>query len=109
MNVTALDPSLPSQYFVNSTIQNFFDHLMVEQWNKSITYEKYYNHCQPKQCTYTYKTKNTAIDIVTILFGLVGGLVTILQFIVPRLVKLIAWIIAKRRRRIIPQISTIRT
>ncbi|CAF1367195.1 unnamed protein product [Didymodactylos carnosus] len=107
MNVTILDSSLSSQYFVNSTIQDLVNNLMMEQWNSSITYENYYNQCQPKQCTYTYTTTNSAISIITILFGLVGGLVTILRLVVPLLVNFIAWIIRRRRQRIIPHISTI--
>lgn len=107
MNVTPLDSSLSSQYFVHSTMQDLVNNLMMEEWNSSITYENYYKQCQPKQCTYTYTTKNSAISIVIILFGLVGGLVTVLKLIVPRLVNFIAWIIRRSRRTIISQISTI--
>ncbi|CAF1436927.1 unnamed protein product [Adineta ricciae] len=109
IRVTPLNPSLPSSYSVKSTIQHLVDHFMIEQWYSSIIYEKYYNFCQPKQCIYTYKTKNSIIYIVTILFGLIGGLMTVLKLVVPLLVRFIAWIIVKRRRRIIPQTPTIDT
>ncbi|CAF1219867.1 unnamed protein product [Didymodactylos carnosus] len=89
MNVTPLNSSLPSQYFVNSTIQDLVNNLMIEQWNISTTYENYYNQCQPIECTYTYERKNGVIYIITALFGLMGGLITILKLIVPTLVKFI--------------------
>jgi hypothetical protein len=108
MNVTALDSSLPSQYFINSTIEDLINHLMVEQWNSSLMYDNYYKECQPAQCTYTYVTKNDIIYIVTTLIGLVGGLITVLKFVVPRLVKLFVRYILRQRRvtRVMPFVQT---
>jgi hypothetical protein len=85
----ALNSSLPTQYFTNSTIEDLVDHLMVEQWNSSQMYDGYYNACQPAQCTYTYVTKNDIIYIVTTIIGLAGGLITVLKLAVPLLVKLV--------------------
>jgi hypothetical protein len=91
--VTALNESLPSVYLKNSTIKELLDNLMIEQWNFLSIFEKYYNQCKPIKCIYTFETNNDIIYIVTILSGIVGGLNTVLIFIVPRLVKLV------RRRR----------
>ncbi len=88
-NFTALDASLPSQYTENTTIEELVNILMIEQWNLSTTYEKYYNECRPLQCTYILETRNNVVYIVTTLFGIVGGLTTVLKFILPRLIKLI--------------------
>jgi hypothetical protein len=98
MNITALQPSMSSQYFTNSTIQNLIDHLMVEQWNSSSMYDNYYNECQPAQCTYTYQTRNDLIYIITTLIGLVGGLITVLKLVIPRVVNIFVRYILKRRR-----------
>ncbi|CAF1309304.1 unnamed protein product [Adineta steineri] len=87
MNVSALDKSLLVQFVENSTIQEMMDELMIETWNSSIMYDSYYDECQPSQCIYTVETKNGAIYIITTLIGLVGGLITVLKLIVPRLVK----------------------
>ncbi|CAF3311869.1 unnamed protein product, partial [Rotaria sp. Silwood2] len=86
--VTALNASMSNRFFDNSTIQELVDALMIEQWNLSTAFESYYNACQPMQCTYTYAARNDIIYILTTLFGLAGGLVTVLKFIVPLLVKL---------------------
>jgi hypothetical protein len=85
MNITALDKTLLVQFFENSTIKEVVDQLMVEQWNQSIMYDRYYNSCQPVECIYTHQTKNNPIYIVTTLIGLLGGLITFLKIIVPRL------------------------
>jgi hypothetical protein len=93
----ALNSSLPTQYFINSTIKELLDHLMVEQWNSSVMYDSYYNECQPTQCTYTHQAKNDIIYIVTTLIGLLGGLITVLKLVVPRLIKFIRKRIYLRR------------
>jgi hypothetical protein len=106
MNVAALDESL-SKYSKNSTIQELVDNLMIEQWNAPPIFEKYYNECLPMQCTYTFETKNDVIYIFTTLFGIVGGLTTVLKLLIPRLVNIIVCCIRKQRTRIIPEISVV--
>ncbi|CAF3732754.1 unnamed protein product [Rotaria sp. Silwood1] len=96
LTVTALDSSLPSRFFENSTIQELVDELMVEQWNLSITFENYYSACQPIKCTYSYTGKHDIIYIMTTVFGLIGGMVTILKLVVPRFVKILAYLFLKR-------------
>jgi len=109
MNITALNKTLLVKFLENSTSEELGDQLMVEQWNRSIMYASYYNDCQPNECTYTHQTKNSVIYIVTTLFGLTGGLTTALKFLVPRLVKFIAFYIRKwrmRSARVMPMVET---
>ncbi|CAF1661503.1 unnamed protein product, partial [Adineta ricciae] len=86
MNITQLNRSLLKNFQVNSTVEELVNNLMVEQWNSSISFDNYYSECQPVQCIYTDKMKNSAIYIVTTIIGLIGGLVTALKLIVPRVV-----------------------
>ena len=79
----SLHSSPSSRNAMNSTIQEMINNLMVEDWSWSITYESYYNHCQPVICSYTVVTRNDALYIATTLFGLIGGLMTILKRSVP--------------------------
>ena len=103
MNVTPLNSSLLSQYFINSTIQDLVNNLMIEQWNISTTYENYYNQCQPIECTYTYERKNGVVYIITALLGLLGGLITILKLVIPTLVKFIRKIRRQRQQISVPE------
>jgi hypothetical protein len=109
MNVTALDSSLLSNYSVNSTIKDLVNSLMIEQWNALPIYGNYYNECQPTQCTYTVETRNDVIYIVTTLSGIAGGLTTILEVVVPRMVKFIFFCIRKLTTRIDPMVPIIET
>ncbi|CAF1660287.1 unnamed protein product, partial [Adineta ricciae] len=85
-NATALNSLLPSRYSVESTIQDLVNDLMMEEWRTVGNYTSYYAGCRPAQCVYTYTARNDIIYIVTVLIGLVGGLMTVLQLLVPRLV-----------------------
>ena len=89
MDVNALDSSAPSEYSENSTIQELIDNLMIEEWTLITMYDRYYNECQPTHCTYALETRNDIIYIFTTLFGIAGGLITVLKFVVPRSIKLI--------------------
>ena len=87
LNVTALDVSLSIQFFENSTIEDLLNQLMVEEWNSTSMYDSYYNECKPSKCSFIRVTKNGVIYIFTTLIGLIGGLITVLKLIIPRLVK----------------------
>ena len=106
INVTALDASL-SNYSKNSTIQELAENLMIEQWYAPTIFENYYNECQPVQCTYTFETNNDLIYIFTTLFGLAGGLVTVLKLVIPRLINIIMYCIRKQRTRVSPEIMVL--
>jgi hypothetical protein len=88
VNVTPLNASL-SIYSKESTIRQLLDNLMIEKWNATAVFEKYYNECRPTHCTYSFTKRHDLIFIATTLFGIAGGLITVLNFIIPRLIKFI--------------------
>ncbi|CAF3804336.1 unnamed protein product [Adineta steineri] len=109
MYVTALDSSLPSQYSEYSTIENLLNSLMIEEWNPTQMYDRYYDECQPIECTYTIITRNNILYVITTLIGIIGGLTRVSKILVPISVKIIVYCIRKWRNRVVPQISIIQT
>ena len=99
LNITALDASQPSRFTVNSTVQHLVDQLMVEEWNFSVGHDRYYKQCQPSQCTYTSVVRNDAVYIITVLFGLIGGLVATLKIVVPLFVRSVTQLVRFIRKR----------
>ena len=75
------------------------DHLMVDDWKWNISHSKYFDACQPNRCTYTVVSRDSFIIILTNLFGLFGGLVTALTFLVPPIVWLVRWAFNHRSQR----------
>jgi hypothetical protein len=115
MQVTALDSSLPSLYSMSSTIKELVDNLMIEQWSTSSSYERYYNECQPSQCTYNYNStgnvddivytfepRKNIIHIVIILLAIIGGLTAVLLGVVLLLARSIMFCFGKKRTNIVP-------
>ncbi|CAF1199067.1 unnamed protein product [Adineta ricciae] len=104
--IKPLNPSLSSKYAPNSTIEQILRKLMIEEWNLFIKYDKYYSQCQPVECIHGYQIKYGLIPIITLLIGLVGGLISVLKLVVPRFVAVLRWIITKlKNRRILPETS----
>ena len=96
LNVTTLNTSSHSHFSTNATIKALLDELMVDDWYTNITYANYYAKCQPIKCTYTFEARNNMIYIMTTLISLIGGLMTVLKLICPRLVRLAQY--TKRRK-----------
>ena len=101
-DVVPLDRSLLVRFSIESTVQELVNQLMVETWNFSSSFENYYDACHPTQCSYTRVAKNDAIDIVTTLFSLVGGLSSILGALVPLAVKLVRSFLRRHRGQVTP-------
>ena len=88
INTTALNASLLSQYNSTTPVSVIVQKLMTESWFKDVNYSAYYGTCHPIECKYTYTNKYDVLYIVTTIIGLIGGLTTILQTIVPKVIKL---------------------
>jgi hypothetical protein len=72
---------------------------MVEEWNATENYTSYYVECQPSECIYSYTARNGILYIVTTLIGLLGGLITVLKLLVPRLVGFVGKLFIYSRTR----------
>ncbi|CAF0857897.1 unnamed protein product [Adineta steineri] len=81
INVPILDIN-STRFSPHTRIQTLLDNLMIETWNETISYEKYYEICAPEQGTYTYTSRNNPVQIITTLIGLFGGLSVALKIIV---------------------------
>ena len=97
------------RYSETATINELLGNLMIEEWNVASMFDAYYNGCQPNECRYVVRARNSAVYVMTTLIGIVGGLATVLKLTVPRVVKLIVYCIRrwKRRRAVhVPAIDT---
>ena len=99
-STVALDSSLRSRYNMTTPIRMMVEKMMIEDWHSFINYSAYYDQCHPVECKYTYVVKYDIIYTITTIIGLIGGLLTIFQFLIPLLVKLIRRYSFKRRRQI---------
>lgn len=98
VNFTAIDDNSMTLFTPTWTIEQIIKQLMIDQWNSSVSYEKYFNQCQPLSCTFLEAQRHNALYIVTTLIGLIGGLVSALRLLVPFLVILVRrWWLNRQR------------
>ncbi|CAF1177877.1 unnamed protein product [Adineta ricciae] len=98
-----LDSYIASRFPQNASVETLINQLMVEEWSKSIFYEKYFNECYPLSCTYSYFQHRGSIDVLTNIIGLYGGLVISVKVIVHILLN--AYKSSKRRSNRVEPIS----
>ena len=55
---------------------------MIEQWNDQISFNSYYEQCNPLFCVYTYNKQGDLAYVFTTTIALIGGLTTILKIII---------------------------
>lgn len=78
--------SSTSRFTPRSLISTIAKEMMVERWNISIVYERFYESCAPSYCVYTKTGRKKAINVLTALVSLIGGLTLLLSMLIPRLV-----------------------
>lgn len=84
-----LNRDLPSQFRVNSTLQEILEQVAIESWNEVWNYTSYYENCRASICRYTIKRRFHLPTIITTIIGLIGGFSVILRICTPLIVDLI--------------------
>ncbi|CAF1195251.1 unnamed protein product [Adineta steineri] len=91
-----------SRFPPNTLISTIIREMMVEQWNQSVSYTKFYESCAPIYCTYHQKIRTkTIVKIFITLLSTIGGLAVSLRFITPYFVKLLfkLWTMIRKRKQ----------
>ena len=99
VTIQPLDSSTSSS---NVAVQSLVDHLMVDRWETSVSYDRYYAACAPSSCTYSTSGRADLIFIVTTFIGLCGGLNVVLKLVAPLLMSIGSYIIRLFRTRVEP-------
>lgn len=88
------------QFTTESVVKDILANMMVNQWNVTSFHDVHYEKCRPQTCTYIRVAHRSLLIIFTTLIGLVGGLASILQTIVPFLMQTIFALHASRTRKL---------
>lgn len=84
------------QYSIDTTVATLVDNLMINDWNWSISYDKYFQKCDPLSCSYVKRSRNNILFIISVIIGLLGGIITCLRFTVPYVVHIVRTMILRR-------------
>lgn len=84
----------------NTTIEQLIKHLFVVEWIQTISFEKYFDECQPKICQYSNYIGYHFLYIVTFFIALFGGLAKGVHLVVSFLSIIVYKIIDWRKKKI---------
>ncbi|CAF0953174.1 unnamed protein product [Adineta ricciae] len=83
------DPA-ESRFPPNTTISSIVQQIMVEKWNPSYSYNRFYQLCAPNYCTYSNRMRvRSIVEVFVTFISTIGGLTFALSLIVPLIVKYI--------------------
>lgn len=97
-----LNLSIPSRFNISTSFEMMLNELLIEEWSTNVSYEQYYEQCSPSSCSFTYMKSSSAVDIITNVLGLYGGLMIIMDAIVAPLLIILCSLIKRPFRRIVP-------
>ena len=93
-----------SRFPPNTSIGMIVQDIMIERWNLSTLYNRFYELCAPTYCTYSQNIRTkTIIGVIITLLSMIGGLTVSLRLITPGFVRfifrLLKWIREKKRHQ----------
>ncbi|CAF1539950.1 unnamed protein product [Adineta ricciae] len=77
-----------TRFNVNDTIETMAYQMFIESWTNTTSYERFYNSCSPNYCTYIYRYRFDALEMLTTFLGVFPGLSSAIRFTVPYLVRI---------------------
>ncbi|UJR34535.1 hypothetical protein I4U23_027312 [Adineta vaga] len=81
---------ITSRFPPNTSLQIIVKDMMIERWNSSFVFDRYFETCAPTYCTYSKITnRKNFIDIIITMISTISGLILILRLITPILVQFI--------------------
>jgi hypothetical protein len=86
-----------TRFSPNMLVKEIIKEMMIDTWGDKIDYNRYYEQCAPKVCTYLFTSRTNALYVFTTMIGLFGGLSVALRIIVPLIV---TWIRNRIHRRV---------
>ena len=95
-NFTRLDSSQSSRFRKDSMMSSLLSELFIEYWNQSLYYSSYFALCQPTSCSYDLIRRNSILESITIVLGLVGGLSVTLRILISSLAAVYATFVQRR-------------
>ena len=88
-----------SQFLINTTIAELINNLFIENYTTTLNYSSYFKECSPLLCSYTYIQQVNPLYTVTFLLGLQGGLTIVLQWLCPKIVRILAKVSQHRKKK----------
>ncbi|UJR22378.1 hypothetical protein I4U23_025440 [Adineta vaga] len=87
-----------TRFLPNLLIDNLVQEMFIEFWSLNVSYEKFFQQCQPMFCSYKLIDRYNVLYVVTTIVGLYGGLTVLLKLVVPFIVRRLYDLFRQNRR-----------
>ncbi|CAF4172766.1 unnamed protein product, partial [Adineta steineri] len=82
--------TMTSRFPPKAPFSTLVKEMMIEEWNQTFSFEKYYNACAPNYCKYSYEESTQSfIEVIIKVVSTISGLTMVLRLITNQLMKLI--------------------
>lgn len=78
-----------SRFPPKTTVLSITNELMVERWDPSCHYDRFYSACAPQRCSYSTIDRPDTAEVFIESVSMLGGMIFLLRLITPQLVNLI--------------------
>ena len=68
-------------------MEDLLNRFMVDQLSIEVDYRRFYEECQPRYCTYSYRRRFDLLYTLTIMVGIFSGLNLVARFLSPIIAK----------------------
>ena len=65
----------------HKTLRGAMENLFVDNKTVTVDFPRYYDACSISSCTYTYMSSMSSVALISVMFGLVGGITSFLNLI----------------------------
>ncbi|UJR06971.1 hypothetical protein I4U23_011259 [Adineta vaga] len=93
--------STVDRFYPDMLIRDIIADIMIERWNSSTSYKKFYENCAPTHCTYTKRVHiKNFFDAIITLISMISGVIVSVRLATPLFIKLILYLwkrIVKKR------------
>ena len=89
-----------TRFNINDTIETMVYDMFIESWIYNVSYERFFNSCNPSYCTYKYYYRFDILELLTTFLSVYAGLSIGIRIMVPFIVKILQKI--RNRFRVAP-------
>lgn len=91
------DARTMNEFAPNTLLSEIVKRVMIQEWNPSFPYGRFYTACAPSHCSYTQTARvNTFFEALIRLISTIGGLTISLRLITPHLVRFCIRLLSKK-------------
>ena len=83
-----LHANTSSRFSTDATFEVLMDKLLLENWTRSTSFEKFFSQCAPLSCSYTIENRFSWLFVIVTVLSVYGGLSKGLRLGLPTLVQL---------------------